>query len=128
MPDNINPLETSPEEFRTEAHDIITLCWQNKISKKEMSDRLRKMVSKPLVANVLNGEDAFFKMSHMAMSMDTATSFNNVVQELTSRAGIFSFKDKKSAKIWKLAAASLAEGVKDYQDFVDNFCENTEDR
>ena len=115
--------EISPKEFQNEVSDAIRLCFQNKISKNEMSDRLRVMVSKPLIANVLRGEDTFFKMNHMAISIDTATSCNNVAQELTAKAGVFSFKDKKSAKLWKLAAVSLAEGVSAYNDFVDKFCE-----
>ena len=124
MSDNIEPVEVSPEEFRNEIRDAMTLCFQNKISESEMSDRLRIIVSKPLIADVLNGsEDIFFKMNHMAISMDTATSCNNVAQELTAKAGVFSFKDKKSAKLWKLAAVSLAEGVSAYNDFVDEFCE-----
>lgn len=124
MSDNAESLEVSPEEFRNKVRDTITLCFQNKIPESEMSNRLRLMVSKPLIANVLNGgEDAFFKMNHMAISMDAATSCNNVAQQLTARAGVFSFKDKKSAKLWKLAAVSLAEGVGAYNDFVDKFCE-----
>ena len=123
MSDNIEPVEVSPEEFRNEIRDAMTLCFQNKISESEMSDRLRIIVSKPLIANVLNGEDVFFKIKHMAMSMDEATACNNVAQQLTARAGVFSFKDKKSAKLWKLAAVSLAEGVSAYNDFVDEFCE-----
>jgi hypothetical protein len=116
--------EISPKEFQNEVSDAIRLCFQNKISKNEMSDRLRLMVSKPLIADVLNGsEDIFFKMNHMAISMDAATSCNNVAQELIARAGVFSFKDKKSAKLWKLASVSLAEGVSEYNDFVDKFCE-----
>jgi len=123
MSNNVEPVEVSPEEFRNEVRDIITLCFQNKISDSEMSDKLRIMVSKPLIANVLSGEDSFFKMSHMAISMDVATSCNNIAQKLTAKAGVFSFKDKKSAKLWKLAAMSLAEGISAYNDFVDKFCE-----
>lgn len=123
MSDNIEPLEISPEEFINKVEETINLCLQNIISNNEMSNRLRIMVSKPLISNVLRGESAYFKVTHMAITADLIKLCDDTSKELTSKAGVFSFEDKKSAKLWRLAAVSLGQGIIAYEDFADKFCE-----